>query len=129
MTPTTIAIVAAICAPILTFIAGVYATRQKAKADHADDRRDDAKAIDERWQAINEAQRQMMTEQRADFAQIRTELDTVKREVAEVRSELNIVRRVKDAAVDYARQLLTWARLVAPHETPPPVPALLTNEV
>lgn len=115
-----------ILGPILTFVAGIYVARQKARADGVDDRREDTTANDARWAA-------MLDSQRKDFdlilEPIRTELAGVKREVAEVRSELNIVRRVKDAAVDYARQLLTWARLVAPHETPPPVPALLADEV
>jgi hypothetical protein len=119
MTTAILVLAGVICTALGSFAGVVYGARKNADTSIT--------------AAMLASQATMLESQRKDFdlilEPIRTEIRDLRTEVATLSAALDNVRRVKNCAVEYIRQLIVWAQVHAPGTSLPPLPDILTDEV
>ncbi|WP_039823257.1 hypothetical protein [Nocardia testacea] len=119
---------------LLGGLAGAFAVWHAARTKTAVEART-AVADDEieRERLADERLRSMLDSQRADFEAIvqplRDDVDVLRREVRELHSVIDALRARYRIALDYVRQLLSWARTRPDADTMPAVPQSIADEV
>ncbi len=107
-----------------------HAARTKAAIEarnaSADDEIDRERLADERMA-------KMLNSQRADFEAIvqplRDDVNVLRQEVRELHGVIDALRARYRVAIDYVRQLLSWARARSDGDTVPAIPQTIADEV
>ncbi|MCU1647100.1 MAG: hypothetical protein JWN03_7375 [Nocardia sp.] len=119
---------------LLGVLAGAFglwhATRHKTRVEARNAKADDDI---ERERLDGERLKMLLDAQRADFESIvkplRDDVDSLRREVRELHDVIDALRARYRLAVDYVRELLSWARRQPAAETAPIPPQLIADEV